>query len=120
MTIFTSAARTVTANSVEFTLPQGKLGGVFFLNITASSGTTPTLDVKFQVLDPVSGVWHDITGAAFSQKTSTGADSLTIYPGIAAAANDTVSYPLGGAVRAVATIAGTTPSFTFSLSGELI
>lgn len=119
MQVFASEARTASANSdavSTFTAP----GGVFFLNISAASGTSPTLDVKIQHKDPISGEFVDVPGASFAQKTATGTDSLTIYPGVAETANRSVSDILGDEVRAVATIGGTTPSFTFSLSFDKV
>lgn len=97
---FASSARTATATSgAENSSNYNALYAV--LDITAVSGTTPTLDVKFQT--SVDGsVWVDIASGAFSQKTATGTDKLEIS-GIA-------RY-----LRVVATIGGTTPSFTFSL-----
>lgn len=111
---FPSAALTATTNGVDLDLPD-TIGATCWLDITAVSGTTPTLDVKFQRKDPLSGDYHDLPGAAFSQKTAVGQDDLTIYPGIGETANESVSDVFTGRLRAVATIGGTTPSFTFSL-----
>lgn len=121
ITIFSSVARTVTENSIEFST-EGYLGGRFFLNITAASGTTPTLDVKLQTKDDVSGTWFDIPGAAFLQATAaTGDQTLAIFPGVVAVANVAVNNILGSTIRAVATIgAVANPSFTFTLSGVLV
>jgi hypothetical protein len=119
MTVFTSVARTATENSI----PQGARGhrGVrLTLDITAASGTNPTLDVKVQSYNETGDDWVDLPGAAFAQKTTTGTDDLTVYPGIAETANRSVSDVLSTTWRAVATIAGTGPSFTFSLGADLI
>ena len=67
-----------------------------------------------QVLDPVSGTWIDLAGAAFPAQTGTGAAMLTIYPGIAETANVSVSDVLPRNWRVVATMSGTT-SMTFSI-----
>jgi hypothetical protein len=115
VTVFASAARAATANSSSIANQDGYRGVVLTLDITAASGTAPTLDVKIQRYDAESGKWVDLTGAAFAQKTATGTSDLTIYPSIAETANVSVSDVLGAVWRAVATIAGTTPSFTFSL-----
>jgi hypothetical protein len=64
-----SAARTTTANSNTINVPSGCKGMIATLNITAASGTTPTLDVKVQRFDSLSGQWVDLTGAAFAQMT---------------------------------------------------
>ena len=72
-----------------------------FLNITAVSGTSPTLDVKFQ--DSYDGTnWVDVASGAFSQKTATGASSLVLSN-------------VGPYLRAVRTRGGTSPSFTYDL-----
>lgn len=90
------------------------------LNVTEASGTTPTLDVKIQAKCPVSGVYVDIPGASFAQKTTTGADSLLIYPGVTETANRDVSSVLPTIFRAVATLGGGTPTFAFTLTCGLI
>jgi hypothetical protein len=115
-----SLARTVTGNSgvlQNWTLSRGL---VLILDITAASGTTPTLDVKVQRLDAVSGKAIDIPGAAFAQKTTTGTDSLVIYPGNTVTANRSISDTIGDDYQVVWTVAGTTPSFTFSIGGTLL
>lgn len=129
ITVFASEARTATANSDEQVMPlRGDSGeeipafrGVHLvLDITASSGTDETLDVKLQRKDQLSGEWVDLTGGAFAQKTGTGTDDLVIYPGIAETANRSVSDVLTARWRAVATVGGTSPSFTFSLGGTYL
>ncbi len=117
-TVFASAARTATATSERIRRAQGIKGLRFFLDITAASGTSPTLDITIRAYDPVGGDSHDVPGAAFAQKTTTGQDMLTIYPGIAETANESVSDVAPMEYEAVATIGGTTPSFTFTLSVE--
>lgn len=76
---------------------------VAFLNVSANSGTTPTLNVKFQ--DSPDGVnFQDIPSAAFTQvTTSNGSQRLA------------VSAPFGHYVQAVVTLGGTTPSYTMAL-----
>lgn len=116
-TVFSSAARTATANSTD-QVNYDAHGIKMHLDITASSGTTPTLDIKLQAL--INGVYIDIAGAVFTQKTGTGTDELTVYPGIAETANESVSDVIPRTWRAVATIAGSSPSFTFSLGVSYI
>ena len=118
-TVFTSAARTTTTNSADLTNYSAR-GVRLTLDITAASGVVPTLDVKIQAKDTLSGAYVDIAGAVFTQKTATGTDELVIYPGIAETANESVSDIIPRAWRAVATIAGTTPSFTFSLGAAYV
>ena len=75
------------------------------LAVTAASGTLPTLDVKVQTSQDAS-TWRDVY--LFGQKTTT-------------TTGDRQSFSnLDRFVRAVYTIGGTNPSFTFSLTGELV
>lgn len=118
-TVFSSAARTASENSSDQVNSSWR-GVRLFLHISASSGTTPTLDLKIQVKDPVSSQYIDLPGGSFAQKTGTGTDELTVFPGIAAVANRAVSQCLGRTWRVVATIGGTTPSFTFSVAAQYL
>ena len=74
---------------------------VAYLNVTAVSGTTPTMDIVLQD-SPDNVTWYDIPTGAFTQATAISAQRI-------------VATQLGGYVRAVITIGGATPSFTFSL-----
>jgi len=109
-----AAARTVTENSDDIK-NLGFRGVTLYLDITAASGTTPTLDIKLQTKDPVSDGYVDMPGAAFAQKTGAGSDTLTVYPGVGETANRSVSDVLPEDWRIVSTIGGTTPSFTYSI-----
>lgn len=113
--IVPSATVTVTGNGSDFT-DLTNTGGFFFLNITAASGTLPTLDVKIQVKSVAQGIYIDLPGAAFTQKTATGTDMLVVRSDITAVANKAVSSPLPATFRLVWTVGGTTPSFTFSVN----
>lgn len=82
----------------------GTSGLIFQLVVTAASGTTPTLDVVIE--DTIDGVnWFNI--ATFAQVTGA-ATQVQRYSGVK-----------GPQVRARATIGGTTPSFTFSVTAFL-
>lgn len=70
------------------------------LDVTAVSGTTPTLDVKLQH-SPDGSLWSDL-GTAFTQKTAVSREVKTFTQ-------------MHGYVRVVWTIGGTTPSFTCSV-----
>jgi hypothetical protein len=70
------------------------------LDVTAASGTGPTLDVVIE--DTIDGTnWNTI--AVMSQKTAPSREVVD------------VTSPFTGTVRARWTISGTTPSFTFSV-----
>jgi hypothetical protein len=93
---------TKTATATGTAIPIDEYSGVIaYLNITAASGTTPTLDIKFQD-SPDNVTFHDIPSAAFTQAITTGTQRLSVTPA-------------GRYIRAVATITGTTPSFTFDI-----
>ena len=94
---------------------------IIYMEVTAVSGSSPTLDCKVQGYDALGDVWHDITGAAFAQKTGTGSDYLTIYPGIGETANEAVSDVIPQHIRVHSTLGGSsTPTVTFTLGGVFI
>lgn len=79
---------------------------IVFLNVTAFSGTTPTLDVKIQTSDDGGTTWYDVPSGAFTQKTGTGTQMLAFTA-------------FGDTVRCVSTIGGTNPSFTYAVKAVL-
>ena len=117
VTLFASAARTATANSSthQVTATKPFYGKLFVLDISASGGTSPTLDINIQMLDPLSASWITLPGASFSQKTGTGSDTLLIGPGVTETANRKVDDVMVTSYRANAVIGGTSPTFTFTL-----
>lgn len=100
-TLVASAARTATGNS-------GALSGWGIastiraqLDVTAASGTTPTLDVLIE--DTLDGTnWNTV--GTFAQKVTTGREVINI------------TAPFSEKIRISWTIAGTTPSFTFAVA----
>ena len=99
-TVVTSAARTATGNSGTLSGYGGATTLRAQLDVTAASGTTPTLDVKIQ--DTLDGTnWNDLV--AFTQATATTREIKT------------VTTPFSDRLRVLYTIGGTTPSFTFSV-----
>lgn len=103
VTIAPSAARTTTGNS-GWIDSQGFDDLVLELDVTAASGTTPTLNVTVDTAETAAG-GSSRSVAAFAQKT-----------GIS---NERKSFPgIDNFYRVTWTIAGTTPSFTFSIVGE--
>ena len=95
-----SAARTATGNGSAVDVTSDK--AVMYIDVSAASGTSPTLDAKIQGYDPLSASWFD-TGDAFAQLTTTGSERVEI-----AALPD-------ARLRVAYTIGGTTPSFTFTV-----
>lgn len=95
------AARTASANGSSLDL-QGYNGQVVArLNSAAGTGTTPTLDVKIQD-SADNSAFADVAGLTFAQVTTAAfKDTLRIDP-----------RAVRRYIRMVATIAGTSPSFT--------
>lgn len=73
-------------------------------NVTAQSGTTPTLDIKLQDSFDSGSTWQDTGIAIPTITTTTGTFQVRS------------TLPLAPLVRAVCTIGGTTPSYTFALT----
>lgn len=97
---------TVTASSNSTATPLKTKNGkeaIIFLNITAVSGTNPTLDLTLKVYDSLTTQWH--TFASFDQKANTGTD--VGYVGYAIGEEMAVYYTVGGT---------NTPTFTFSIN----
>ena len=79
---------------------------IFFLSITAKSGTNPTLDLTIKVKDTITSLWHTL--ATFTQKTTEGTDVGFVDAG------------LGEQVALYYVVGGTnTPKFTFTLTANL-
>ena len=96
--LLASAARTSSGQGAAVEIHGKEL--IVTLDVTVVSGTSPTLDVKLEH-SPDGAKWTDL-GAAFAQKTTAGREAKAFTQ-------------LHGFVRVNFTIAGTTPSFTFSV-----
>jgi hypothetical protein len=88
------------------------------INITAIAGTSPTLTVIVEGLDEASGQYYTLLSSA--ALAATGFTLLSVYPGIAAAANSAASQVLPKSWRVRYTIAGTTPAVTATIGASLI
>ena len=127
-TILSSSARGSGATNSNPVTNHGAKGAIFWLDITAVSGSSPTLDVKIQGYDQTGGDWIDLgdnvagTGAyAFAQKTGTGQAQLTVYPGLTASSNAVCTGIIPQQIRAVGTVGGSsTPTVTYTLSVDFI
>lgn len=96
-----SAARTANGDTTATPLNTDYASVLtFFLDVTAVSGTTPTLDVYIDIQDPLSGKW--VNQDKFPQVTTTGTWALAVY---CRSNRYAIRWVLGG----------TTPSFTFSV-----
>lgn len=107
-TVFSEAAtaRTATGN-VAVETPLNATEATVSVNVTAASGTSPTLTVAFQQQD-ANGVWYD--AGVTASITATGTARFAVGPGTAN------GFPLGGSQRLSWTIGGVSPSFTFQVS----
>jgi hypothetical protein len=98
-----SAARTANGNSASALTNASGRNAHFIVNVSAVSGTTPSLTVRVQTQDPVSSNWVDLPSAASSAITTVSTNLFTV-------SNLPRTYRLAW------TITGTTPSFTFSVA----
>lgn len=111
MAISKSRIYTVAASAARTSSGSALLGPVenfdeahLILDVTAASGTAPTLDVAFQVSLDGGTTW--LTHTSFTQKTTTGNELKQVTN-------------IGILGRLSWTIAGTNPSFTFSIMAGL-
>lgn len=95
---------TTTGTAIDMTAYRG--GALVTLHSAAGTGTTPTMDVKLQSSATSGGTYADIPSAAFTQVV--GAASIQTLM-----LNVDSNKPW---IKAVATIGGTTPSFTAAVS----
>ena len=100
---FRPAALTSTANGTSVDT-KGYNSAMVALEVGAVTGTSPTLDVKIQESSDNS-TWTDVSGATFTQVTASNNSQVLRVEGLGTSRS---RY-----LRAVATIAGTSPSFTF-------
>lgn len=104
--VFSLAARTVTTNSAAFPVGNPADQVTLFTRVTAASGTTPTLNVKLQE-SPDGTNWYDV-GVASTNLTGVSTQRfVATYQSSNVGGLSAIQY------RVVATIGGTTPSFTF-------
>lgn len=101
----TSITTGTTGNSQEFYEFNRADRAVLYLEVSAASGSNPSLTVKLQERNPATGNWVDVPNGAFAAQTGVTSGvpvRLTIDPVFAQCC------------RASWTISGSTPSFTFS------
>lgn len=104
VTLLASGTRTTSTTSDAYEV--GDRGTLrLTLAITAASGTAPRLHVQIETCETSSGTWRVVD--AFPLQSGTG----------------TLTRSMSGLdryVRAVCTLSGSSPSFTFSLTGEAV
>ena len=129
-----SAARTVSGTSGIIKLAEERssgdfwpaVAGVIMLDVTAASGTTPTLDLFIQEILPDGVSVND--WARFAQVTAAGQRVIRAIPtgsgveGVkqdaAMAAGNPKAGPIPTTLQVKWVIGGTTPSFTFSVQAD--
>lgn len=88
------------------------------IDITALTGTSPTLTVTLQGKDPVSGKYYTILASAALAAVAT--TVLTVYPAAAVAANVSANDELPASWRVITVIGGTTPAVTATVSASTL
>lgn len=116
ITVLASAQRTADA-TYDFENIDTYVGVLLMLDITAVAAGT--LDVKLQYKDWLGGLYVDIPGASFAQKSGIGTDHLLVYPGATAVANESVNQMLIDTVRVNADVSGG-GDLTFSISAVML
>lgn len=112
-----AAAGAGTTTSFDVSNPSyGQL--LLFINITAITGTGPTLTVTIQSKDPASGTAYDLLVS--TALSATGLTVLQVGPGITAAANLSVARAVPTYWHAIAVVAGTTPAVTGTISYRMM
>jgi hypothetical protein len=101
-----AGARTTTGVGSTFNT-EDAIGFSATLSITAATGTTPTLDLTLQESLDNGTTWNNVS--SFPQKTTTGTHPKTFGP-----------LSPGSICRWSWVIAGTTPSFNFSIDHSAI
>jgi hypothetical protein len=85
-------------------------GVAVVVDITAITGTSPTLTVTIEGKDTASGKYYTLLASV--ALSATGTTVLTVYPGLSAAANSVANDVLPRTWRVKTAIGGTGPSVT--------
>jgi hypothetical protein len=113
--VLPSAARTADPNSMEFEDLAKAVGVIIVVDVTAIV-TAPSITVKLQGVDLISGkTWDIITSAAI---TAVGTTVLRVRPGITTIANVAVADVLPPVMRVTVTH-GNANSITYSVAGYI-
>lgn len=112
---FDAADNGVSSGSLDGTYFRGAL---IFVNISAITGTNPTLTVTAKGIDPVSGGTYTIL--ASTALNATGFTVLRIFPGATAVNNLAANDTLPPTWRIDTAIGGSSPEVTATISVVLI
>lgn len=117
-TVLTHTAASTGASSPVLDTHQGR-GILVLINVTALSGTSPSLTVTIKGCTDILGsvTYTQLASAAI---TTTGLTKLTIYPALPASANAVAQDTVGCFTRIDTTIGGTGPSVTATISAQLL
>jgi len=115
MTLTAAGVGTTTGTDIA-NLRYSKL--LVFINITAITGTVPTLTVTIRSKDPASAVAYDLLVSV--GLAATGLTVLEVGPGITIAANAAVARAVPTAWHAIAVVGGTTPAVTGTISYRMM
>ncbi len=93
-------------------------GVMVLVNIpTAATGTSPTLQVNINgVVDDGSGTTFLLLASAALPAGTTGVTTLTVFPGAATTANLSANSVITSTLSITATVGGTTPAVTATIS----
>jgi hypothetical protein len=119
VTLEGSAARLT--SGVGTTVSQNNARGISVVhNISVlTGGTTPTVQLRLQVLDPVSSIWVDVPGGTLPVRNAVGTFVTMIYPGLSAA-TDIINMAIPRVFRFAWNITGVPTGCTFSVGGNYI
>lgn len=115
LTLTAQGAGTVT--SPDQINPAGS-GIKLVIDITALTGTTPTVAVTLQGKDTTSGKYFTILASA--ALSAVGTTVLTVFPGATASANVAANDILPRTWRVSVTVAGTGPAATATIGASVI
>jgi hypothetical protein len=115
--VVTLSGASISGNTAAQDNPQWR-GLHLGVHVTAITGTSPTITVVVEGLDEASGQYYALLSSA--ALSAAGFTLLTVYPGVAAAANSAASQVLPKSWRVSYTIAGTTPAVTATIGASLI
>ncbi len=105
ITLLASGARTASGNSSNIDVRYVDSADIL-INVTAVSGTNPELVVAVKGLDEITGVWKTLV--VTDPITAVGQYWLQLEP---------IRFRV---IRVDYTVTGTTPSFTFSVTGQFM
>lgn len=117
-TLITHTAASAGVNGGDLELNDSAACGIaLYVNITAITGTSPTLTVTLQGKSP-QGTYYTILASA--ALTATGLTVLKVYPALTAAANLTANDVIPSTMRVITTIGGTGPAVTATIAATLL